>query len=328
MLDLMFWIIVFIVALILLVKASDLFTDSAEKIGLHFGIPAFIVGVTIVAIGTSLPELVSSFVAIFWGAPEIAVGNVVGSNIANIFLIIGVVAIISKKIKIFYEVKHVDLPFLIGSTFLTAFVLFDGKIVFFESVLLLAVLVSYLLYTINSSSKRDDNSNQIKKEIKKEKDIVKEKKNLKWTTWFWLVGGAVLIYFGAQLIIQSVIEISNILVIGAGLIALSAVALGTSLPELVVSVTAARKKQPEMAIGNIIGSNIFNSLAVIGIPGLFGTIFLGPILFEFSPIIILIMVVATLLYYFMVEDKEITSWEGWLLLIFYAFFLLYLFGVV
>jgi cation:H+ antiporter len=326
MLDLAFWIIVFIVALAVLVKASDLFTDSAEKIGLHFGIPPFIVGVTIVAIGTSLPELVASFVAIFWGVPEIAVGNVVGSNIANIFLIIGVVAIISKKIKIFYELKHVDLPFLMGSTMLSAFVLFDGQIVFFESVLLLAVLVSYLLYTISSRKNRPDA--EIKKELKKEKDLISGNKKLKWTTWFWLAAGAVLIYFGAQLIISSVLNISEILVIGAGLIAVSAVALGTSLPELVVSITAARKKQPEMAIGNVIGSNIFNSLAVLGIPGLFGTIFLGTIVFEFSSILLLIMVAATLLYYFMVEDKEITSWEGWLLLIFYVFFIAYLFGIV
>jgi cation:H+ antiporter len=189
-------------------------------------------------------------------------------------------------------------------------------------------LASYLLYTIKTSSRRDDNQNEIKKELKKEKNIIKEKKKLKWTTWFWLIVGALLIFISAQWTIQSVIELSSILMIATGIIAISAVALGTSLPELVVSVSAARKKQPEMAIGNVIGSNIFNSLAVVGIPGLIGTLVLGPIKFEFSIIIILIMVAATLIYYFMVEDKEITRWEGWLLLLFYIFFIGYLFGVV
>jgi len=325
MLDLIFWIGLFIIGLIVLVKASDLFTDSAEKIGLYLKISPFIVGVTIVAIGTSLPELISALVAIFLGAPEVAVGNVIGSNIANIFLIIGVVAIISGKIKIFYELKHVDLPFLMGATFILAFVLFDGVIGLFESILLMCVLVVYILYTINSRGKRPES--QIKKEIKKEKDLLKGKRKLKKSTIFWLVAGAILIFFGAQLTIQSVLKISTIIGVGAGLIALTAVAIGTSLPELVVSITAAKKKQPEMAIGNVIGSNIFNSLAVIGIPGILSGIFLGPIIFEFSSIIILVMVAATLLFYFMIEDREITSWEGWLLVLFYIIFILYLFGI-
>lgn len=326
MVDLFFWIGLFIVSLAVLIKASDVFTDAAEKIGLHFKIPQFIVGVTIVAIGTSLPELISSIIAVANGVPDIAIGNVVGSNIANIFLIIGVVAVISDKIKIAWELKKVDMPFLIGSTLLLSFILLDNYVSIIESILLLLVLVVYITYTIHSRDGRS--ASEIRKELRKEKDILSEKKKLKPTTIIALIVSVIFIYFGANYTIESVIEISKILNVATGLIAVSAVAIGTSLPELVVSISAARKNQPEMAIGNVLGSNIFNSLAVIGIPGLFGGIFLGGISFSFDLIIILIMVAATIIYYFMVEDKEITKWEGYFLLIFYAFFLLYIFGLV
>jgi cation:H+ antiporter len=326
MFDLLFWLCVFFVSLVVLVKASDFFTDSAAKIGLRFGIPSFIVGVTIVAFGTSLPELISSMVSIFWGVSDVAIGNVIGSNIANIFLIIGIVTIISKKIKIFYELKHVDLPFLVGSTLLLSFILFDGKVMLFESILLIIILIIYLLYTISTREKRSNS--EIKKEIKKDKELFKEKRKLKKSTWIWLFVGLILIYFSSQWTVSSVLALSNILNIKTGLIAISLVAIGTSLPELAVSVTAARKNQPEIAIGNVIGSNIFNSLAVVGIPGLIGGLVFGAVVFEVSIIAILVMVSATLLYYFMVEDKEISFWEGWLLLIFYIFFLAYLFGLV
>ena len=116
--DLFLWIGIFIVSLLVLIKASGYFTDSAERIGIFFGIPAFIVGVTIVSIGTSLPELVSSIFAVLRNSSEIVAGNVIGSNIANIFLVLGITAIIGKKLKITYELSHVDMPFLVGSAFL------------------------------------------------------------------------------------------------------------------------------------------------------------------------------------------------------------------
>lgn len=322
----MFWGIALIIGLAVLVKASDYFTDSAEKIGIHFGIPAFIVGVTIVAIGTSLPELVSAIVSVFLGAPEIGIGNVVGANIVNILLIIGIVSIISGKIKIFYELKHVDLPFLMGSTFLLALIIFDGRVTIIESILLIVVLVIYLWYTIYSRTERK--SGEIKEELKKEKEMLEDKKKIKKSTWLALLGGAIFIYFGANLTVTSAIQLSGLIGIGKEIIAISILSLGTTLPELTVSITAARKHQPEIAIGNVLGSNIFNSLAVVGIPGLISGIFIGPMIFEISIISILVLLGATILYYFMVEDREITKWEGMLLIVFYLFFLAYLFGVV
>jgi cation:H+ antiporter len=330
MFDLVFWIIVFIVSLAILIKASDYFTDSAEKIGLHFKMPAFIVGVTIVAIGTSLPELISSIIAVFASSPEIIVGNVIGSNITNIFLIIGITAIVGKKIGLSWEIKHVDIPFLIGSAFLLAMVLLDGVIGLLESILLLAVLIVYICYTISSREKRQsqDGTTQIKKEIKKEKELLKESKRLSPWVWIILVLGAVFIYLGAQFTIVSIINLSSLLGVGAGIIALTALALGTSLPELVVSITAAKKGQPEMAIGNVLGSNIFNSLAVISIPGIISVVALAtPITFTFSIFIVGALLVATILYYFVVEDKQITKWEGALFILFYLFFIFATLGI-
>ncbi|GAH33655.1 unnamed protein product, partial [marine sediment metagenome] len=120
------WIIVFVVSLFVLIKASDYFTHSAEKIGLFFGIPLFIVGATIVAVGTSLPELISSIFAVLRNSSEIVVGNVVGSNVANIFLVLGIAAIVGRRMKLTYELIHVDLPLLIGSAFLLAVTIWDG----------------------------------------------------------------------------------------------------------------------------------------------------------------------------------------------------------
>lgn len=313
MLHLFIWLIIFIVSLIVLIKASDYFTDSAEKIGLYFGLPAFIVGVTIVAIGTSLPELVSSIFAVLKGSSEIVVGNVVGSNITNIFLILGIAAIIGKKIKVTYELVHVDLSLLIGSAFLLAVTIWDGIFTLPEALLCIGGIILYLLYTIHTQKEYEDV--EIKKEMKEE---LKKRRKLDWKTLTILIVSAFFIYLGAEYTIESVIKLSKILNIGKEIIAISAVALGTSLPELMVTVSAARKGKPEIAVGNVLGSNIFNALAVMGMPAFFGTLIIPHSILTFG---LPMMLVATLLYFFMTQDKEITKWEGWMLIIFYVFFI-------
>ena len=161
MLNLTIWIIVFIASLVALIKASDYFTDAAEKIGLFLKMPAFIVGVTIVAIGTSLPELVSSIFAVLRNSSEIVVGNVIGSNIANIFLVLGVAAILGKKLKVEYRLSNVDLPMLFGATVLFSISIWDGLFTIGEAILSLCLLGVYITYTV--STKKPDK--EIKKEI-------------------------------------------------------------------------------------------------------------------------------------------------------------------
>jgi len=151
-----------------LIKASDYFTDSAEKIGIFFGLPAFLIGVTIVSIGTSLPELITSIFAVLNNASEIVVSDVIGSNITNIFLVLGVSAIVGKRLKIGFEIIRVDLPMLIGSTFLLAITIYDGIFTLPEALLCILGIIIYLTYTVKTEKKtprfngRKRNENNIK----------------------------------------------------------------------------------------------------------------------------------------------------------------------
>ncbi|MBT4257967.1 calcium/sodium antiporter [archaeon] len=310
-----FWIIVFIISLFALIKSSDIFTEKAEKIGLSLGMPSFVVGVTIVAIGTSLPELVSSIFAVIGGSSEIVLGNVLGSNIANIFLVLGIAAIIGKKLKISSGGIHIDLLFLIGSAFFLFLSLLDGVFSIGEGILSLLLGTIYIIYITKLSKKNQE----IKKEMS---DIKKEK--LSFGFWIIFILSLVLIFFGAKYTIESVIQLSSIFNIAKELIAITAVALGTSLPELMVTISAARKGKPEIAIGNVLGSNIFNTLFVMGIPALIGSLTISPIMLSFG---LPTMLVATLLYFFIIKDRDMTSWEGWLLLVFYIFFIGRLFNL-
>ena len=313
MVEMLIWIAVFVASLFVLIKASDYFTDSAEKIGLFFGLPVFIVGVTIVAIGTSLPELISSIFAVLRNSSEIVVGNVVGSNITNIFLILCIASIVGKKLKITYELTHVDLPILVGSAFLFAAMIWDGVFTLPEALLSIVGIIIYFLYTVNSE--REYKDVEIKKEMKEE---LRKKKKLDIKTIAILVVSAVFIFIGARYTIESVIELSEIFNLGKEIIAVSAVALGTSLPELAVSITAVRKGKPEIAVGNILGSNIFNTFVVMGISALFGVLIIPQGILTFA---LPMMLIATLMFFFITQTKEVTKWEGYLLLLFYVFFI-------
>lgn len=309
---LLIWIAVFIISLVVLIKASDYFTDSAERIGLSFGLPPFIVGVTIVALGTSLPEMVTSVIAVIKDSSEVVIGNVVGSNIANVFLVFGLTAIVAKRMTITHDIIKVDLPFMVGSSFLLAATSWDGTFSLLEGLLCLATIIIYLLYTISTEEKHRD---AVLEKVSEDK---LEREGPIWKAWVVLVVSAVFIYLGANFTIESIIKLSELLNIGKEVIAVSAVAFGTSLPELVVTITASRKGKPEIAVGNILGSNIFNALAVMGIPALLGALIIPSSIIFFG---IPIMLIATILFVFITQDKEITGWEGWMLLIFYIFFI-------
>ncbi len=293
----------FILSLILLLKSSDYFTEAAERIGVGLGIPSFIVGVTIVSIGTSMPELASSIIAALSNNSEFIVGNVLGSNITNILLILGVVAIIGKKIKLTWELIRVDLPLLVASAILVFFMLMDGVFTFFEAILCICGYLIYLSYIISTQRK----SKKDKKRSINKKDI------------FILIVSCIGIFLGAKFTVDSVSNIAEILAISTGIIAATIVALGTSLPELSVSFIAAKKGKGELAIGNILGSNIVNSFIVLGIPGLITTIIVP---LSFTVFILPFFLSMTILYFFITQDNKITRWEGWILILIYIFFIL------
>ena len=305
-----------IVSLAALIKASDWFTAAAERVGLALGMPAFVVGMTIVAVGTSLPELVASILAVLRGASEYVAGNVVGSNIANLLLVLGLAAIVDGHLRVRFELVHVDLPFLAGSAFFLALVLWDGQVGRIEALLCLTGLAIYGWYVLSAKP------SVLTEPVSEEEQAPRPA----WPrTGLVLLGSAGLIYVGADYTVRSVVEIAQLVGIGAELIAASAVALGTSLPEVAVTVAAARRGQPEMAVGNVLGSNVLNSFAVVGISGLFGRLTVPDSLLDFA---VPVMLIATILAFFMIMEKEMTKWEGWLMILFYVYFIGALFNVM
>lgn len=312
--NLIIWLIIFIVSLFVLIKASDFFTDAAEKIGISLGISPFLIGVTIVSVGTSLPELISSITAVYQNSSEIVFGNVMGSNIANIFLIIGTASLISSPLKILYELIHVDLPLFVGSAFLLGLTVLDSNFSINEAIICILGYVVYVFYTISSG-----------KEEQQSETIDTSQKSFPVKQIVIVIVSALFVFFGAIYTIKSVTKISEILEIGKELIALSAVALGTSLPELMVTISAARKGNPEIAVGNVLGSNIFNSLIVMGIPRLTGKLEIPDDVLGSG---LLVLLVGTILFFFVTQDKQVTRWEGLIFFIFYGWFIGNIFGLV
>lgn len=327
---LLFWIVVFIISLVVLVKGADWLIESAEKIGLALGLSPFIVGVTIVGVGTSFPELFSSLVAVFQGVNEVVVANAVGSNIANILLIVGVSAIVGKRLVVTKSLIDLDLPLLAISTVLLLGVVWDKQITFGEALLMLITYGIYLLYTaLHREPDTDDSDLEFlpsrqerrrKVETKKEKFI---RPKLAIKDFFVLLVGIVSLIFGAKYLIDSLVNLSAMLNIATGVIAITAVAIGTSLPESMVSIKAARQKKSEIALGNIFGSNVFNALVVIGLPGLFSRL---PIDGQTYLIGVPTMALATLLFVISGISRRIHIWEGLFYLSLYVLFIAKLFN--
>lgn len=297
--------LLFIGSLAVLLKASDWFIDAAETIGLNLGIPSFIVGVSIVAFGTSLPELATSIISVYTGESSIVVGNVVGSNITNIALVMGLTAFFVKDLYLEKSVWNIDLPYLLGSAFLLWFVLQDQHLSFFESILFLVAISIFLVYSFSSEN---------------EEEIIRTK--IKFRSILMLLLGGTLVYFGADYTILAIKKLSELAGISTEVIALTAVALGTSLPEIIVSLNAARKGKTSIAVGNVLGSNIFNTYVVMSIPSFFGPLAIPDNILQFS---LPLMLTMTILFAVMCISMKITRWEGLFLLLFYCFFVVELF---
>jgi len=312
MLELSSWVFVFVLSLVFLVKSSDFFTDSAENLGIYLGFPQFIVGVTIVSIGTSLPELLSSVFALIDNSSEIILGNVVGSNIANIFLVLGTAAIISKRLSITYDLINVDLPLFVGTGFFLGLSVWDLNFSKGEAILCLLAYGVYMFYTI-SIAQKEEQVRQEDPEQSTRSERVFPVKDL-----VILILSSIGLCLSAKYTIDSVVKISELLNIAVEIIAVTAVALGTSLPELIVTISIAKKGNPEMAIGNVLGSNIFNTFVVMGVPGLIGNVIIPETILQQG---LPLMLVGTILFVFATQDKQVTKWEGFLFFIFYGWFI-------
>lgn len=322
--ELILWSLAFTASIAGLIKAADYFTDYAEKLGLLMRISPFIIGVTIVAIGTSLPELSTSISAVLQGHSEIVIGDVVGSNIANILLVLGITAIVGKHISIDKEIIKVDLPIVFGSVIVLFLTTLDGKFTYIDSIICLVMLITYLVYNAKSHRRIPEEEGKEISKLKRNEDRIKNKAML--TKYIIIIAiSGIFVAAASHFTIISVEHLSVLLHLKKEIIAISAVAIGTSLPELTVSVMAAAKGKGEIAIGNVMGSNIFNALGVMGIPALIGTLSIPPEIISFSiPALLFI----TILYTFTSMDREVTQWEGITLLLIYVAFLGKTFGMV
>lgn len=322
MAELFLSIVVFTIATLILVKSADMFTDAAEFFGVRFGISPFIIGITFVAFGTSLPELVSSVVAVLSGVSDVGIGNVIGANITNIFLVLGISAVIAAKIKITYEIERVDLPLVLASAAYLIIVIMDGHVSFFESLIGLIGGVIFVGYSITSARHHVDRV--LETEAKRELIHLKNAHHLYYYGTAFVIS-AVLIFFSSQYVIGSLSDIAMIFSVPEGLLAIGLLALGTTLPELMVSIQAVRHGDPEIAVGNVLGSTIINSFVVISVPRLFGPVTISPAMIGIG---VPFLIIATLLFFFMTQDREITNWEGYVLLLFYLLFVGSLFGII
>lgn len=251
-------IIAVIIGLAILVWSADTFIDGATSLAVRFNMPSFLIGVIILGIGTSAPELVVSALAALSGSPDIALGNAYGSNIINITLVLGVTALISPII-IRSDVIRYDLMLLIAVTALAAIQLHDGNLSLMDGIVLIMALVSVLLIQIFLSLR----SNKDKVELPEELAAKQEVNVLK--SFGALILGLSLLIASSRAIVWGAVELATLWGMSELLIGLTIVAIGTSLPELVASVAAARRGEYDMALGNVIGSNLFNTLGVVGL---------------------------------------------------------------
>ena len=292
--------LVFVGALALLVKSSDWLIAAAEEIGLGLGISPFVIGVTIVALGTSLPELASSIAGVLGGDSAIVTGNVVGSNVANICLVLGLTAVAAGGIRMDESVVDVDVPIIVGSGVALWAVTYDGAVALADGLLLSGLLVVFLLSSFLSRPSPPG-----------------ERTPIRARAYALLLAGGIGVYLGARYTVESVQGLSAAFGISSGVIAMSAIALGTSLPEVLVSLAAARRGKASIAVGNVIGSNIFNSFGVLGIPALLDTVAVPPEV-DFP---LYFMLGVTVVLGFLAVASNVSRWEGAFLLGLYVVFL-------
>ena len=243
----------------LLVWSADAFTDNGAKIARIFNISPLIIGLLIFGFGTSAPEMLVSGLAAYDGHPELSIGNAFGSNIFNIGLVLAVAAIIHPVI-VEKNVLKKEWLFLFLSTLVIGFLLMDGFLSFVDGSILLILLLLFLYYVFNESKKDNNLENEVSEDINKDQS--------KGKTWLLLIISLVILVSSARLVVWGGTNLALAFGVSDLIIGLTVVALGTSLPELAVAISSALKKQHQMIIGNIIGSNLFNSLGVLAIPGL------------------------------------------------------------
>lgn len=315
--ELFLQIVLLIIGFAMLIKGADLFVDGAAGVADRFGIPQIIIGLTIVAFGTSAPEAAVSITSALKGSAELAVGNVLGSNILNVLLILGLTAVI-RPIKMQAQTYKYELPFVMFSTVLVAVLGYvGGSINLFDGIILWVFMILFLVYLFRSAKKGKTDLVEMPDE-----DGEGAKPKPVWLLILFIILGGAMIVLGSNFTVDSASFIAKKFGMTDRLIGLTIVAFGTSLPELVTSVIAARKGNSDIAIGNIVGSNIFNILFILGTTALITNIPYA-MNFNFDAAIAL---AALVILFVLVSNKEKTlkRWGGALMLASYAAYFAYI----
>jgi cation:H+ antiporter len=301
--------LIFIISLAVLIWGSDILIEQSEKIALQFGISEYVIGATLVAAGTSLPEMAASITASINHKPEIAVANVIGSNIFNITLVLAAVFIVAKKVNPHRDFFAKDSSWALFPVLIFILMVLDGSFSQFDGLLLMLLMFAYVLFLLRAG----------KDIIKVDEDEDEKIEPFRWSKVGMLtILGFVLVIVGADYTIESASTIAKSFGVSDWVIGIIMISLGTSMPELMVSVTAALKGKADMAIGAIIGSNMANTTMVLGSAALVNKIDIDPTKYMFD---ISTMLVATLMLVFISANKLYTKPAGISLLIVLALFL-------
>ena len=291
----------------LLVKGSDWFVDGASGIAAKLRIPQLVIGLTIVAMGTSAPEAAVSISAALKGSADITIGNIVGSNILNILIILGLASVIV-PIAVAKSTIRIDIPFMLAITGVLLALGWDGTITLVDGLILLVLFIGYLGYMLYMAKKGGDEGEEIK-------DLTL------WQALLYTGAGLALIVWGANIAVDAATALARIIGLSERFIGLTVVALGTSLPELFTSVAAARKGNADIAIGNIVGSNIFNILFIVGLSAMIVPV---PFALNFRIDTVVAFAAGVLLLLCALRQKKLVRRHGAVMLLGYAAYFCYL----
>jgi cation:H+ antiporter len=315
-------ILLFIAGLILLVAGAELFVRGASRLAVLLGISPLVIGLTVVALGTSSPEIAVSLQAAFAGQPDLAIGNVVGSNICNILLILGLAAVVAPLL-VAQQLVRFDVPIMIGLSVLTLLLALDGRLSRLDGILLLIGGIGYLTFLLVQARKE---GKAVQEQYEREFGARPASGGKAWLLNGGLIGlGFIMLLVGSRWLVTGAVSMAQALGISELVIGLTVVAIGTSLPEVATSVVASLRGERDIAVGNAVGSNIFNIFAVLGLASIFGPegIRVSAAALRFDIPVMIAVAVACLPIFF--TGHLIARWEGFLFLGYFIAYLLFLF---
>lgn len=314
-------VIATVLGLAVLAWSADRFVEGAAAVARYLGMPALLVGMLVIGFGTSAPELVVSAFAAAGGEPELAFGNALGSNVANIGLILGVTAVVT-PVMVHKGIVRKELPVLLAITVLLGVLMLDEDLSRLDSTALIVVLVALVAWSIYQARRSSDDQLAVDVEAEAVAHSLSRR-----AAWAWLIVGLLVLVVASRVLVWGAVGIATELGWSDLVIGLTVVALGTSAPELASSIAAARKGENDLALGNIIGSNLFNALGVVGLAGLIAPAAVSPeVLTRDIPVTLLFTAALVMFAVWPFGRGRITRIEGGLLIVAYAAYMVLLFA--